>query len=80
MSWPRNMNLTDAEVVEGLAEVRQEQDRMVPWGWDCIDCQGDFGANDSCDSCGGTNRIQLYATEADAVRFGEAHSPDGTGQ
>lgn len=43
--------------------------RLVAWGWDCVDCGGDYGVNDRCDSCGGTNRIPLYATEADAERF-----------
>lgn len=42
---------------------------LVVWGWDCIDCQGSFGANDCCDWCGGTNRIPLYARQADVARF-----------
>lgn len=56
---------------EGDPEARDAR-AFVFYGWDCIDCQGDFGVNDRCDTCGGDNRIPLWALATDAERMEDA--------
>lgn len=56
----------------GIDAPSPEASGFVLYGWDCLDCQGDFGVNDRCDSCGGNNRIPLWALEADAERMEDA--------
>lgn len=60
------------DVRVGIAAPPPDASGFVLYGWDCVDCQGDFGVNDRCDSCGGNNRIPLWALEADAERMEDA--------